>query len=184
MRSRKLKIWAAMLTALALVIAATGAVYGYLSAQSGPVTNTFTPEQNETPAIDNSYMVSVGDTGYDVYVRAAVVVTWKNSAGEILAEAPSYTFTLGDGWFEHGGFYYYTDMVASGNSTTALINDPVEPTPVNGDYSLHVEVIAQTIQALGTTDATNGTYPSGKPAVTDAWGIAVGNDGKLIDPNP
>lgn len=177
MRSRKLKIWAAMLTALALVIAATGAVYGYLSAQSGPVTNTFTPEQNETPSIDNSYMVSVGDTGYDVYVRVAVVATWEDNDGNVYAADPGYTFTLGAGWFEHGGFYYYTNKVASGGSTSALIGDNTSNAAPDG-YSLHVELIAQTIQALGTTD---GNAPI--PAVQDAWGIQVSN-GQLVDPTP
>lgn len=179
MRSRKLKIWAAMLTALALVIAATGAVYGYLSAQSGPVTNTFTPETEEKPSITNDYKVSVGNTGYDVYVRAAVVVTWKDGSGNVYAEMPTYTVPLGTDWFEHDGFYYYTNKVASGDSTTDLLTNTISATSAApSGYSLHVEIIAQTIQALGTTD---GNAPI--PAVQDAWGIQVSN-GQLVDPTP
>ena len=173
-----------MLTALALVIAATGAVFGYLSATSGPVTNTFTPEAEETPSITNDYKVNVGNTGYDVYVRAAVVVVWKDGSGNVHAEMPTYTVPLGDGWFEHGGFYYYTNPVASTGSTSAVTTGVnVTSAAPSTEYSFHVEIIAQTIQALGTTDATDGTYPSGKPAVTDAWGIPVSN-GQLVDPNP
>ena len=36
-------------------------------------------------------------------------------------------------------------------------------------YVLNVEIVAQTIQAIGTTDAD--TYDAGTLAVVDAWGV-------------
>lgn len=84
-------------------------------------------------------------------------------------------------WFYNAndGFYYLNAMVNSGE-TPNLINlcYQTQAGPSDG-YRLHIEVIAQTIQALGTTDV------GGTPAVTDAWGISVDEGTKnLIDPNP
>ena len=51
-----------------------------------------------------------------------------------------------------------------------------ECAPVDGKtpvgYGLNVEIITQTVQALGTTDS------DGTPAVADAWGVTL-VDGKI-----
>ena len=177
LRNRK---WlAAILIAALAITATTGAVYAYLSASGGSVTNTFTPEADANPTVSvstgaqaNTYAVSVdvGEPGYAVYVRAVVVVTWKNDAGNVLASAPAYSVETGSGWFKHGDFYYYEWPVSSGSISglTVTCND----TAPEG-YELHIEVISQTIQALGETDGDNPI-----PAVQDAWGVYI-DDGKL-----
>ena len=131
--------------------------------------------------------VSVGETGYSVYVRAAVSVTWKNAAGDVLAEAPSllrneysieYSLTgtpsadsENAGWFLAGdGFYYYRYPVQSGGETSPLITlcRQLADAPKDG-YTLCVDIAAQTVQSAGSTDTGD------IPAVTDAWGASVGN---------
>lgn len=198
----------ALLLALCLVVSLTVAVYAYLSATDGPVTNTFTPDVETNPSIDETFTdnvktnvsVNVGELDYAVYVRAAIVVTWQKTVtvdgveqvhvyGQLPVAETDYSIDINAGndkpWFQQGDFYYYRQKVDSTEpnsnvSTAALINSVTEKADANkpDGYTLHVEIIAQTIQALGGTDADD------TPAVTDAWGISVDSDGKLVDPNP
>ena len=164
------KISFAAILATLLVLCSTVGVLAYLSVMSGSVTNTFTAAPETDPAITESFAgniksdvcVQVGDTGYDVYVRGAIVVTWKNSAGNVLALKPvlgtDYTMTLDDGtnWFEKDGFYYHKAPVSSNVTSAELITEakPLKDAP-EADYYLSVEIVAQTIQALGSTDEGN-----------------------------
>ena len=189
MSSRKQKILAAALIALVVIGAAAGAAFGYLSAQAGPVQNTFTPGQEMDPSIGETFngtekqnvYVDVGNPGYAVYVRAAIVVTWEDEDGNVYAQAPKetdYTLELGGDWFKEGNFYYHRKMVPSGEKTGVLIERCAQKSEAPADYRLHVEIITQTIQALGGTDADN------TPPVTDAWKISVDSENNLVDPNP
>lgn len=186
MSSRKHKRIAAVLIAGVLLVSSVGTAYAYLSTNSDPVTNTFTPDVAVQPVIREEFTgtekrnvrVDVGNLGYAVYVRAAIVATWQNKAGEIHWKMPEagqyvdsgdYYLDWNDGdWFYHGGYYYLKTMVTDGETPELiklcfqLADAPDE------DYTLHVEVVAQTIQALGTTD---GDSPI--PAVTAAWGVGV-----------
>lgn len=198
----------AVTLAITLVVMSAVAVFAYLR-WSSSVTNTFTPDDEVDPTIletldtDNNekenVSINVGnnavtnDTGYSVYVRAAIVVTWvkANDPKQVLATPPkegvdySIDLTTDDAdatWFKGtDGFYYYEEAVASGGETADLIDlcQPIKKAPVDG-YVLNVRIISQTIQALGTTDGGN------VPAVKDAWGVVkIGDDGKLVsDPNP
>ena len=76
------------------------------------------------------------------------------------------------------GFYYYTSPVEGGANTGILINSASQiwngqaPYPVRDDgYVLRVEIAAQTIQAIGTTD--EASYEAGTLAVVDAWGVST-----------
>ena len=195
-RTMPLASWVLIL--MAVLSLSTGAVVAYLAASTGAVTNTFTAAQSKNPVIletmseneltKSNVAVSPNNPGYAVYIRAAVLINWKNTEnGNVLAKAPvegiDYEVDKGDsGWFEHGGFYYYTDMISDAaevNDQTGNLIDSItvkNPAPEDG-YTLNVEIITQTIQALGTTD--DGDIP----AVQNAWGIEVGTDKKLIDPN-
>lgn len=175
---------------LAVLSLITGTVAAYLAVSSNEIRNTFSAESQADPVVSETFSrtkkenvrVQVGDPGYAVYVRAAIVVNWKNIEGDqekvwgVAPQAGDYTLTLGDGW-EKGadGFYYHLEPVASGGSTGVLIEEcsPIAQAPEAG-YTLSVEIITQTIQALGTTD--DGEMP----AVQNAWGVGVGGDGKLI----
>lgn len=115
--------------------------------------------------------VKVEDEGYPVYVRAIVVINWQGSNGEHVAFSPVYyNIQFGADWvaMEQGGisFYYYTKPVASGGETTALIskcNVSSQGEDITIGYKLSIEVIAQTVQAIGTDGANFGW--------SDAWGI-------------
>lgn len=182
-----------VLIAILIISLSAGSVVAWLSITGGQVENSFAPDEDPVPTITETFddkvksnvAVDVGDTGYAVYVRAAIVVNWKNAEnGNVLGQKPvlndDYILTLNKtDWFYKDGFYYHKDMVNTGGSTANLITScqlkegitpPVDTTVTpNVKYDLNVEIIAQTIQALGTTDAGD------TPAVKDAWGVTVTN---------
>lgn len=186
MNPRKKNLLAAVLIAVLVLCATAGTVYAYLSTASGPAANTFTPDAPTDPTISETFnnlvksdvKVEVGDPGYAVYVRAVIVVTWEDEDGNVYAQTPvqgtDYIITIGENWFKKNGYYYYTDMVNSGGSTAELITNCYQSATAPTGYQLHVEIISQTIQALGTTDDRD------TPAVTDAWDVTV-SDGKLSE---
>lgn len=179
-----------ILLLVAVLSMGIGGVAAYLSTQTGPVTNTFTAATGTQPTIvetmennvKSNVSVNVGDPGYAVYVRAAVVITWQDDAGNVLAQVPvagtDYTITMNEtDWFQHGGFWYCKQMVQSPDETTDGISPALiitcQPLVAKGNYRLNVEIIAQTIQALGRTD--DGDIP----AVQDAWGVYVDANNEL-----
>ena len=195
-KKRRIPLISWILLAVVILSLSAGSVVAWLSIPGGQVENSFTPDDNLNPTITETFIenddklkqnvaVRVGDTGYAVYVRAAIVVNWKNAEdGNVLGQTPvldeDYTLTLNEtDWFYKDGFYYHKAMVNTGGTTANLITScqlkegitpPVDTTVTpNVKYDLNVEIIAQTIQALGTTD-TGDT-----PAVTDAWGVTVTN---------
>lgn len=159
---------------LLLLGSTVGGVSAYLSASSNELKNEFQVDKPPTVTVtDNS--ITVEDPGYAVYLRAAVVVNWKSTTtGNLLAEIPQegegkdYTLTAGDGWFKHSdGFYYYKGVIDNGISETI----PITLTTISSKdgYALTIQIAAQTVQAVGTTD---GADPI--DAVVDAWGITAG----------
>ncbi len=190
-QSKRKRILPVILAVLFVIAVTVATVYAYLKTSTDPaVKNTFSAAQDPEATITESFKddvksnvaVKVGKTGYSVYVRAAIVVTWKNAEnGDVLATKPvagvDYTIYLniedGEGepepWFLHtDGFYYHKAAVPSEGTTANLI---ISCEPIAGKapagYGLNVEIVAQTIQSAGTTD-TGDT-----PAVTDAWGVQV-----------
>ncbi len=159
-----------------------------------PVINeTILPTSGPGYPVKKDVSVSVGNNDYTVYVRAAIVVTWAkdevdkdgNVTHLVHSEAPvlgtDYTLDLNlsngdlaEKQWRRGtdGFYYYTSSVVGKGETEILINSATQvwngesPYPVRADgYVLRVEIAAQTIQAIGTTDDDNAL------AVVDAWGV-------------
>ena len=161
-------------------------VAAYLFINLGPVTNIFKPAVAEDPTVKNDYTVQVPNKGYAVYVRAAIVVNWQYKDGEgnvkVLGDVPvegvDYTLTLNaDDWLKGSdGFYYYKTMVtpAEKDTTASIVSEftTLKTVVYDGvEYSVNIDIISQTIQALGTTD--DGT----KRAVEDAWGERFTFDG-------
>ena len=192
-----------VLIGIALMGMTIGGVAAYLSMSGGTVKNTFTPETEVPPTIAETFeenvksnvAVNVGNPGYAVYVRAAVVVTWRDDAGNVLAQAPAesdYTIVYNENdWFTDGSFWYCKTMVASSDGETDGLSPVLirscTPAAAKGDCHLHVEIIAQTIQALGTTDEAvdgEGNPVPTEPAVTDAWGVYVLADKTLSQTPP
>lgn len=168
-------------------------IAAYLKRSAGSAENEIGKAESVSPGISEDFggtvkknvIVTVGETGYSVYVRAAVTVEWKSQEADstVLAEMPEldidYSMQLNpEGWIPGSdGYYYYKDPVESGGQTAVLLRlcEQLRDAPQEG-YGLSVTIAAQTIQAAGWTDS--GTVP----AVTDAWGAAVNEDGTLTAP--
>ncbi len=140
-------------------------------------TGKYTPAPQGEVAVRDGKAV-VGDIGYSVYVRAAVVVNWKDDSGNILGrnteEGTEYTFNSDSGWFKAAdGYYYYKSAVESGGETNSLISGFTAIADAPKGYSLSLDVSAEVIQCAGWTD------DYGTPAVTAVWGCTVQNDGTI-----
>jgi hypothetical protein len=165
------------------------------------INETILPTSGPGYPVKKDVSVSVGDNEYTVYVRAAIVATWVKEVlndddtvttlvhSDVPVLGTDYTLELnlpengaalaaGQWRLGSDGFYYYTSPVAGGADTAVLIKSATQiwngqnPYPVRDDgYVLRVEIAAQTIQAIGTTDAA--TYEGGKLAVEDAWGVTT-----------
>lgn len=165
-----------LLVSLVLVLsAAIGGTLGYLTNQV-KVTNTMEigtigTEIDEDLENDTKSNVTVTNTGNsDAYIRAVVVVTWQNAAGEVYPQMPvagtDYTIKYGSDWEKLGNYYYYNGVVAAGGKTGNLIDTC---TPAGGrapsGYDLNVEILVSAIQA----DPAD--------AVQEAWGMQYTDSG-------
>lgn len=181
----------ALLVSLVLIIGViVGGAVAFLIDSTGSVNNQFTPSKVTTEVTEKCIgttksdvaIKNTGDT--DAWIRAAVVVTWQDEAGNVYGKAPKanvdYTaWTLGTDWKQGGdGFYYYTKPVAAGAKTSSALIDKIEPIgypPADG-YHLTVEIIGSGIQS--------------KPANVfdtewDSSGLSVkdkDDQGKALDP--
>lgn len=169
-----------LLAALVLIFGAlVGSTVAFLVAESQTVTNQFKPTEVKTTVVENfdgevKNNVKVQNTGeIPAYIRAAVVVTWQNDAGQVYAQTPveGTDYTLDwytSGWFKKDGFYYHKSAVPPSDTTAVLFTncEPVEGKAPDG-YHLCVEILASGIQSQPTT------------AVEAAWGVTVNAWGYL-----
>lgn len=156
----------AALVALVLILCVTiGGTLAWITAQTGEVVNTFTPAKVETTITEdvtqnNKDDIKVKNDGdIPAYVRVAVVANWVDSKNNVVPG----TFTLpatADGWvLASDGFYYYTQPVPAGKSTTELFATPIEEIGGPTDAHLQVTILAEAIQSTPAN------------AVTEAWGV-------------
>lgn len=171
-----------LLTSLILVIGImVGTAAAFLIALNGPIQNVFQPSKvscsvEETFQNEVKTNVSVENTGdIAAYIRAAVVVTWKDANGNVYPQTPTagedyqIKFASDTGWDTQtsDGFYYFTSPVEPGQSTGILIEScsPVEGKTPAG-YGLSVEILGSAIQSVPTS------------VVVDQWGVTL--DGVTI----
>ncbi len=165
MRNMKKKSFLALaLTVLLLAVAVSGTV-AYLVTNSEPVENTFEYGKVSCTITEDfdkitKKNVQVKNTGnVDAYIRAAIVVTWKDSKGYTMPVQPEegtdYTLELGSSWTKHGDYYYYNGKVAPDGSTGDLIVSCSPTKQYEDGRKLCVEVIGSAIQAegMGATSA-------------------------------
>lgn len=166
---------------LLVVSLSVGVTYAYLLSFPDGVTNTFKPastkidikeEKFDKQIKENVCVENNGDTS--VFVRAYIVVTWQNENGDIYPAVPlinrDYTIELSDdnSWFQKEGFYYYSEEVAPGGTTSMLIKScypNIETTP--DGYGLNVEIISSSIQSMP------------RNAVNEAWNVYSTSSGHL-----
>lgn len=168
---RRLGFGRQVLLLAALVVIAMGVVGGtvaYLVTKTDPVVNTFTPgvvsckidETFDGTTKSNVYVTNTGNT--NAYIRAAIIVTWKDAAGNIAATVPvegyDYNLKLNTNNWTHSGDYYYYKSSVEPNGTTEKLVESCSALKSNGDYTLSVEILADAIQS------------SPDSAVTQAWG--------------
>lgn len=170
--------WLLLLAALALMLtAAIGGSLAWLQDEPAVVQNTFTPgkvpnhvEEKFENDVKNDVMIT-NDGNVDAYIRAAVVVNWVDEKGNLSGTAPvygtDYTWEMNmDGWkLGADGYYYHLAPVASEGSTGILFTE-CKPKSTTKGLHLSVEIMGQSIQALGVT--------GGKPVVAELWESVTG----------
>lgn len=163
-----IKSSALILSLVAITLCIVANSLAYLIDTTDEVENIFQPSSisssvSETIEGTTKRDVKIQNTGnIDGYIRAMVVVLWKDESGNTYGakqpvEGTDYTIEYAGGnWTkESDGYWYYANVVNQGAYTENLIQtcSPLG-TPPTG-YQLSVEIIAEAIQ-------TN--------AITDAWG--------------
>ena len=166
-----------MVSLVAILAVSVGGVLAWLATSSDDVTNTFAPgdteieieEKFENNVKSDVYVTNKGNI--PVYIRANLVFTWKDSAGNIIEKPADAVLNVsyGNGNWVKGsdGFWYYTKPIAAGSETSAVVSEAKVTFPEGKGYKMDLEVMAQSIQA----------EPKG--AVEGAWGVTVNSDGSL-----
>ena len=162
MKNMKKKTILMLATMVLLLTVTVGSTIAYLVTSSGPVENTFTPshvtsqvDETFTPGSTTKRNVMIENTGdTNAYIRAAIVITWKDKNGYTMPIVPEvnvdYRIDINtNDWTPSGGYYYYKEAIASGKSTTNLINKCESTGTYTDGRRLCVEVIGSAIQSEG-----------------------------------
>lgn len=166
-----------LISLLLLVTMAVGGTVAWLLKDTQPVVNTFTPahvtcevtEDFNGTVKKNVNVRNTGDT--DAYIRVKLISYRVNEDGQHIGGKTSVpTFTLGSGWVENDGYYYYTYPVAPGEKpTNALVDNRgiilQEYTDADGGKQV-IEVMAEAIQSTPAE------------AVGQSWGVTI-EDGRV-----
>lgn len=170
-----------LLAAIAvLALGIVGGTSAYLLTNTGNVVNTFTPGKVSCKINENfedgdtvkSNVTIENTSNTNAYIRAAIIVTWQDSSGNVSASLPNigtdYSLSVGTDWVPIGGYYYYKYSVVPGNNTTNLITECQVLKPYSGDnglgYTLHVEILADAIQSEPID------------AIEESWKVTISND--------
>ena len=162
-----------LVLSIVLTTALVGATVAFIIDITQSLTNTFEPA-NIDITISGDTISNTGDA--DVYVRAAVVVTWvneddKTTLSTMPQEGTDYTVTFNTeaNWVKGtDGFWYQKNAIAPEATAPDLISKLTAATAPEG-YELHVQVLSQAIQATPAE------------AVTSNWSAVsgIGTDGVL-----
>ena len=157
-----------LLVSLSLIlVAGVGVTLALIIDSTEDVENVFTPSRVSCAVVEggtayengqadvlSKSQVTIKNTGdTDAYIRAAIIVNWKNASGHVWAQAApvlgtDYTMTLGADWTPADGFYYYKSSVVPGDATTDLIVSATQENKAPADgYYLSIEIVASAIQS-------------------------------------
>lgn len=153
---------------IVLLAGAVGGTWAFLVAQSEPVENNFTYAHVSCTIKENfdgttKSDVQIKNTGdIPAYIRARIVVTWKDANGNVSAvpvKNTDYTIAFNEkDWTQQGGYWYCNTAVAAGEETPVLITTCEKKETAPEGYNLSVEILADAIQS----EPAN--------AVKEAWG--------------
>lgn len=155
---------------IVLLAGAVGGTWAFLVAQSEPVENNFTyahvsctiKEKFENDVKSDVKIQNTGDI--PAYIRARIVVTWKDASGNVSAvpvKNTDYTIAFNENekdWTQQGDYWYCKTAVDAGEETPVLITKCEKKGNAPKDYDLSVEILADAIQS----EPAN--------AVMEAWG--------------
>lgn len=153
---------------IVLLAGAVGGTWAFLVAQSESVQNNFTyahvrctiDEKFENGVKSNVKIQNTGDI--PAYIRARIVVTWKDANGKVSAvpvKNTDYTIAFNEtDWTQQGDYWYCKTAVDAGGETPVLITKCEKKGNAPKDYDLSVEILADAIQSEPAS------------AVTEAWG--------------
>lgn len=143
---------------LITLILAVGVTVAYVFTESGDVVNTFNPTNVTTEIVEKfdgevKKNVTATNTGdIDAYIRIKLVTYRVNEDGDrIGGEAVIPGFTMGDGWFEQDGFYYFEKPVKPNETISPCLigEDGIKLQKyddVDGGKQV-IEVLAEAIQS-------------------------------------
>lgn len=175
---------ALLFASIVLVLAvAVGGIVAFITTTT-EITNTFTPSE-VTTAVEETLngkiksdvkIKNTGDTS--AYIRAAVVITWKNAEGDVYGKAPAvntdYTISYSSNtdWIEgRDGFWYHKSPVNAGATTGVLISNCTYVKNAPDGYFLNVEIVGSGVQSLGVS--------GNRHIVEKAWPVSVESDDTL-----
>lgn len=155
---------------IVLLAGAVGGTWAFLVAQSEPVQNNFTyahvsctiKEKFDGTTKSDVQIQNTGDIS--AYIRARIVVTWKDANGKVSAvpvKNTDYTIAFNEtDWTQQGDYWYCKTAVNPNGFTPELITECKKTDNANApeDYDLSVEILADAIQSEPAS------------AVTEAWG--------------
>ena len=144
-----------------------GSTVAYIIDKTDELANIFIPAAVSCVVETNSAITNTGDT--PAYIRAALVVNWKDKAGNVYGKKPvagtDYSIEISDDWSKINGYYYWPNPVEKGRSTDIL--GVLNSGSVIAGYTLCLEIVAEAIQANPAT------------AVEGAWDVTVNSDGTI-----
>ena len=154
---------------IVLLAGAVGGTWAFLVAQSEPVQNNFTyahvrctiDEKFENGVKSDVKIQNTGDI--PAYIRARIVVTWKDTSGNVSSTVPvkntDYTIAFNTtDWTQQDGYWYCKNAVDAKDFTPVLIKECKRTeTAAPEGYYLSVEILADAIQSEPAS------------AVTEAW---------------
>lgn len=168
-----------LVSVFAMIAGVVGGTVAYLVADTDPLTNNFdlaevscrVEEEFDNRIKENVKIQNTGDI--PAYIRAKVVVTWKDEDGNVYGQAPieetDYTIQFNEGvWKREGDYWYYDEPVAPVTEnncyTPVLINRCSSSGTEPEGYHLSVEILAEAIQSEPTK------------AIQEAWGYTPSNN--------
>lgn len=160
MKHMKRKALLLAVCAALLLTAAIGGTTAFIVANTNQVKNEFTPgevpiEVKESFDGTTKSNVQIKNNGnVPAFIRAKVVVTWKDSSGNVSGtpvKDGDYRIEYNRTDWEQGedGFWYYTKSVLVGDMTNPLITSCTKTGTAPEGYDLSVEILAESIQAEG-----------------------------------
>ena len=178
-RKRRSRKTGTLLFSLVLLLTMMiGGTLAYLTIQTPPVLNRFTPSHvscTVTESFNGTTKSNVNVTNtsdISAYIRVKLVTYRVNDAGQHIggtAEIP--TFNRGAHWVKYGDYYYYTLPVDPNEQPTSPLIDSVtlkSPYEDADGGKQVVEVMAEAIQSVPAT------------AVQSSWGVTI-TEGNVAD---